>query len=65
MDKIVIKFTCNRTSIEWTTFSIYIYIYIVCSLYEGEWTTYVDLNPLLTLICMYIYIYIYTVFIDL
>ena len=27
--------------------TIYIYIYI-CSLYKGEWTTYVDLNPLLT-----------------
>ena len=28
-----------------STIRIYIYIY---SLYKGEWTTYVDLNPLLT-----------------
>ena len=34
-------------------FWFYIYIY---TLYKGEWTTYVDFNPLLT---WYIYIYIY------
>ena len=34
--------TCNLR-----IYYIYIYIYIY-SLYKGEWTTYVDLNPLLT-----------------
>ena len=37
---------------------IYIYIYIYI-LYKGEWTTYVDLNPLLTHIYIYIYIFIF------
>ena len=40
--------------------STYIYIY---TLYKGEWTTYVDFNPLLTfIIYKYIYIYIYRVY---